>query len=170
MSNIVLPEEYKTGNKKMDEMILKAYMKDPGKRRLLDLELEPEKKGRIQVSAKEDRTYRDGTLFASRGEMLRYDYLLNIQKTGAIRHLRTQVEFVLQESFISKQKEWGNVGALVYVADFTYLNVSFRKGYEGRECVEDHKGCYLTDVYKIKRKLFLYKHAWYAFFEVGNEG
>lgn len=156
----------------MDEKIAAALVKSPGKGQPFLLEyanqVQEIRNAKIPVSTKDMRTYRDGTLFASRGEMLRYDYLLNVQKAGGIKHLKTQVPFVLQESFTSKQKEWGNVQELIYVADFVYTNVNFRKGYEDRECVEDHKGGYVTDVYKIKRKLFLCKFAYYLFFEVGD--
>jgi hypothetical protein len=114
------------------------------------------------------RTNGKGIKFASRGEMLHYEELVLVEKSGAIADLQRQVTFILQEEFISKQKEWGNVAAIIYVADYVYKNISYRKGYEGRICVEDWKGSkeMLTAAYKLKRRLFLYKFASYAFFEV----
>lgn len=167
--NMLMPNEYKTGNKKMDEKIEKALLKYPHKtNRLQDImEIETIKeKGnpRITVSDKELRTYKDGTLFASAGEMKRWDDLLKVQAAGEIGHLRRQVEFLLQEGFTHPQ--WGEVKPLIYVSDFCYFNYTFRKEYPNRKCIEDSKGGYLTDVYKIKRKLFLLRYRKYLFFEV----
>lgn len=152
----------------MDEKIAQALAKETNghaKARaiLRNMELEPSY-NKYGVSPKEERTYHDGTLFASKGEMERWDDLLKVQRAGQIKDLRRQVTFVLQEEFIHRQ--WGDVQHLIYVADFVYYNVSFRKEYQDRIIVEDSKGKFLTKEYRIKRKLFLYKYAGYPFFEV----
>jgi len=164
-----MPNEYRTGNKKMDEKIEKALLKYPHKTNRLQVITQVvnginEKKARITVAEKELRTYKDGTLFASQGEMERWDLLLKVQAQGEIRHLKRQVVFILQNGFTHPQ--WGKVNQLSYVADFTYLNISFRKEYPNRQVVEDSKGGMLTDVYKIKKKLFLRMYHKFLFFEV----
>lgn len=85
--------------------------------------------------------------FDSLKEALRYTELLERQKAGFITDLRTQVRFEL----IPKQK---GERACFYVADFVY------KDQDGEMVVEDVKGSkrMLTDVYKIKKKLMLFKY------------
>jgi hypothetical protein len=161
-----LPHGYKTGNRKMDKLILESLEKRPVKL-ANDLEellgLTPENK--YNVAAKEDRTYSDGTLFASKKEMERWDYLLKLQQAGEISDLQQQIPFVIFESFYTAQ--YGKVNEIVYVSDFVYTNISYRKGLEGKSIVEDSKsGPTRTKEYKIKRKLFLYKYPDYYFFEV----
>lgn len=163
---------YRTGNKGMDDKIQRALrreLKEKGFVKNPYPELLIPKRHKYGVAPLEERTYKDGTEFASKGEMVRWDYLLMIERAGEIKDLQRQVPFVLQEGFISKQPEWGEIEPLIYVCDFLYVNISFRKGYEGRECVEDYKGAVITAEYKLKRKLFLLKHANYAFFEVTKE-
>lgn len=160
---------YKTGNTKLDKLIMFAVDKDPLKANKLHRVLEETQtiekgKPRIQVSDKAYRTYSDGTLFASLTEMNRWDYLLKTQLEGLIKDLRRQVAYPLQEGFIHRQ--WGEVQPLTYVADFAYINISFHRGIGERLCVEDSKGGYLTDIYKIKRKLFLHRYGEIFFFEV----
>lgn len=119
---------------------------------------------RIRVSRLEDRTYRDGEVFASKLEMERWDYLLKLQQAGMIQNLQKQVSFILIDSFIHDQ--YGEIKGISYVADFVYFNVSFRKEYKNRSCVEDSKGGVRTDKYKLKRKMFLSKYPDLLFFEV----
>jgi hypothetical protein len=157
--------EYVTGNKAMDKKIQEALAKEGVKTPLKTL-IEREKRNKYGIAPKEDRTYKDGTIFASKNEMERWDYLVMMQKAKEISDLDRQIPFVLLEEFISKQKEWGEIQPMVYVADFVYTNLTFRKGYEGRKVVEDSKGGVRTPDYKLKRKLFLYKYAEYLFFEV----
>jgi hypothetical protein len=84
-----------------------------------------------------------GVLFSSKKEAKRYEQLLLLLKSGEITDLQTQVKFVL----IPKTDKFRETS---YIADFTY--------FEGREfIVEDVKG-FITDVFKIKRKLFYYVH------------
>lgn len=93
----------------------------------------------------------DGEHFDSLKEAARYQELKLLERTGEIRELKRQVPFVL----IPVQKDdKGKVieRELKYIADFTYIE----KGKLVRT-VEDVKGL-RTEVYKIKRKLMLYRN------------
>lgn len=164
-----MQSEYKTGNKKLDEKIDKALGKigiklAPNAKAELFNEISG--KNKFGVAAKGDRTDVDGFVFASKAEMERWHELLLLQKAGQIANLQRQVPFILQEGFVSKQKEWGEIKPIIYIADFTYTNISYMTGYEGREIVEDSKTGMLTPDYRLKRKIFLYKFYTHAFFEV----
>ena len=101
----------------------------------------------------------NGIEFDSRKEARRYGELLLLEKAGAIRDLKRQVEYVL----IPAQREPDKVGvrggikkgktielAVKYVADFVYEE-------NGGTVVEDTKG-FKTKDYIIKRKLMLWVH------------
>lgn len=86
--------------------------------------------------------------FDSRREEKRWYQLCALEKSGQISGLQRQVRFQL----IPSQRINGRVveRACDYVADFVY--------YEGdTKVVEDCKG-FKTDVYRIKRKLFLQRY------------
>ena len=88
----------------------------------------------------------DGHNFPSKREAERYCELKLLLKAGEIRILVLQPRFLLQDKFVDKQ---GNTHRKIeYVADFLYIDK------EGRNVVEDVKGV-LTEVYKIKKKMFL---------------
>lgn len=168
-----LPDEYKTGNPGLDKAIARTLAKRPETLERVSfltqtqmIVADPQNK--YNVAKIEDRTYHDGTIFASRGELIRWDFLLKIQAAGEIKDLERQKEFILQEEFVSKQKEWGDQKPVIYVSDFAYTNISFRKGHEGRYIVEDVKGSKknLAKEYKVKRRLFLYRFGYCLFFEV----
>lgn len=172
-----VPKEYKTGNPGMDRKIASKLQQerliskhnDKMIRNFHSKLANPQiTNNKYHVSPIEERTNAQGIIFATKGEMQRWDVLSMVQRAGKIKDLQMQVAFELQEGFISKQKEWKEVKAITYVADFTYFNISFREGYENRECVEDCKGAkgVLTKEYILKRKMFLKKYATYAFFEV----
>ena len=91
------------------------------------------------------KTELDGIRFDSRKEAARYSELKLLERAGAIRDLQLQVPFEL----IPKQE---GERACTYVADFVYTDTR-----TGRQVVEDAKGM-RTDVYKIKRKLMLWRH------------
>lgn len=97
------------------------------------------------------RIVMDGEHFDSLKEAARYQELKLLERAGEIRELKRQVPFVL----IPVQKDdKGKVieRELKYIADFTYIE----KGKLVRT-VEDVKGL-RTEVYKIKRKLMLYRN------------
>lgn len=89
------------------------------------------------------KTKVDGIAFDSKKEARRYRELKLLENAGDIFDLRFQVPFEL----IPKQK---GERAVVYKADFTYWQ-------DGKYIVEDAKGV-RTDVYKIKKKLMLWRH------------
>ena len=102
----------------------------------------------------------NGIRFDSKKEAERFAYLSLLQRAGEITDLQRQVPFEL----IPTQRESDSVGkrggikrgkciekSCVYYADFVYKD----KG--GNIVVEDAKGL-KTEVYKIKKKLMLYRH------------
>lgn len=103
------------------------------------------------------KTIIDGIEFDSVKESNRYKELRLLEKIKMISNLELQPEFVLQESFkIGKETH----RAIKYIADFKYYD-------SGRNCivVEDVKGM-KTEVYKIKKKLLLWKFAGICFREI----
>lgn len=91
----------------------------------------------------------DGMVFDSKKEANRYLELKLLVKAKEIRDLELQPRFVLQESFKRKGKTHR---AITYIADFKYIDCK-----TGKTVVEDTKG-YRTEVYNIKKKLFLNKY------------
>lgn len=90
-----------------------------------------------------------GVVYDSKKEARRAAELQWLEKVGAIRELKRQQKFVLQPGFVNNKGK--RIRAIAYVADFTYITP------DGKQVAEDTKGV-LTDVYKIKRKLFEYKY------------
>ena len=97
----------------------------------------------------------DGHRFDSRREADRYLELRQACRMGIISDLELQPEFLLQKSFRHNGKV---VRAIKYKADFRYHR-------DGVEWIEDVKGC-KTQVYGIKKKLFLKKYPDVNFREV----
>lgn len=91
----------------------------------------------------------DGITFDSKKEARRYQELKLLERAGVIKGLVLQPCFLLQEKFKYKDKTERKIK---YIADFKYLDTK-----TGKVVVEDVKG-YKTDVYKLKRKLFLKKY------------
>lgn len=90
----------------------------------------------------------EGRRFDSQAEMRRWNELVLLERAGAIRELRFHPRFRLTEPFTTAGGE--RVGAITYEADFGYV--------EGeRTVVEDTKGVW-TEVFRIKRKLFLARY------------
>lgn len=95
------------------------------------------------------RTEVDGIKFASKREAERYKELLLLQRAGEISGLKLQVKYEL----IPKQTDpvtGKAVRACNYIADFVYME-------NGKQITEDCKGM-KTEVYKLKKKLMLYKY------------
>ena len=88
----------------------------------------------------------DNILFDSKKEANYYTKLKILRDAGKISGLRLQEKFILQPSFKLNGKTYR---AITYVADFVY------KDDKGMHVV-DTKG-YRTEVYKIKKKLFMKK-------------
>lgn len=88
----------------------------------------------------------DGMIFDSKREANRYRELKLYQEKGLITNLKLQPKFLLQDKF---KYEGKTERAITYIADFSYFDVK-----KGKHIVEDVKGVE-TEVFKIKRKLFL---------------
>lgn len=90
----------------------------------------------------------DGYVFASKREAQRYLELKILEKAGEISNLELQKRFEL----IPSQRIDGKVveRPCYYVCDFAYCE-------GGNQVIEDAKGM-KTEVYKIKKKLMLYKY------------
>lgn len=99
------------------------------------------------------KTVRNGISFDSQKEADRYDELMLMQCSGAIKDLKLQPEFTLQEAF--KTPEGETVRAIRYRADFSYQRPT-EPDCSGKvywiPVVEDVKG-YKTKEYEIKNKL-----------------
>lgn len=98
----------------------------------------------------------DGIVFDSKKEHARWLHLKALESMGLISDLQRQVSFELQPKFTSNKGE--HIRAICYVADFVYTK-------DNKKIVEDVKGgtATQTDVFKLKRKLFLYKYPEYEF-------
>ena len=106
------------------------------------------------------RTLVLGIYFDSKKEAERYQELLLMKEAGDIFDLEIQPKFVLQEAFIHDVE--GKVREVAYLGDFAYKTGI---GEDFKMVVEDVKGM-KTDVYKLKKKLFLYKFPDIIFKEV----
>lgn len=99
--------------------------------------------------AKDDRTV-DGHIFMSKKESVRYKVLKKMEEDGIIKDLELQPRFILQVGFIDAMGEKHR--EITYIADFRYIDSKKKITY-----VEDVKG-WKTEIYKIKKKLFLYSY------------
>lgn len=90
--------------------------------------------------------------FDSKKEYIRYLVLEDMQRKGEISGLQRQVPFVLVPPFQLNNIKYKGTK---YVCDFMYRDTK-----TNRQIVEDVKGSKetLTQVYLIKKKLFLYKY------------
>jgi len=101
------------------------------------------------------KTEQDSITFDSQKELKRYNELKLLEKSGQIQELQVHPKFVLQEAF---QKHGIVHRMITYYADFMYV--------ENGICVVEDVKAYdkkkqeylLTDVFKIKRKLFEKKY------------
>lgn len=94
------------------------------------------------------KTIVDGKIFDSKKEARRYQELALMEKSGKITNLELQPKFTLQEKF----KYNGEIyHAITYTADFSYIERE-----DAKTVVEDVKGVE-TEIFKLKRKLFIKK-------------
>lgn len=98
---------------------------------------------------KAKKTVVDGITFDSKKEARRYQELKLLERAGVIKDLSLQPNFLLQEKFKYREKTERKIE---YIADFQYYVIKDKKW-----VIEDVKG-YKTDVYKLKRKLFLKRY------------
>lgn len=94
------------------------------------------------------KTVVNGIRFDSKKEAERYKELKLLEKQGKIKDLETQPKFLLQGKFRCRGKTHREIS---YYADFMYVDCE-----TGDKIVEDVKSkATITDVYRIKKKLFL---------------
>jgi len=98
----------------------------------------------------------DGYTFDSKRESLYYLKYKIQQIDGKITKLTLQPSYVLQDKF--KDRDGVSHRKISYVADFRFTE-------NGQTIVVDVKG-FLTDVYKMKKKMFLFKYPEIVFREV----
>lgn len=91
----------------------------------------------------------DGHKFDSKKEAEYYLILKDREKKGEIRYLKLQYPIEIQPAFTDRQGK--KIRAITYKADF-YFYDRIRKSWR----IIDVKG-FKTDVYKLKKKLLLYK-------------
>lgn len=97
--------------------------------------------------------------YDSKKEYNRHLELKLLEKSGNIKSLERQIRF---EVFPKQEKGgWYKRGerAIFYVTDFVYYDND-----KQRWVCEDTKG-YITEIYKIKRKLFKYRYPEYELIE-----
>lgn len=95
------------------------------------------------------KVVRYGRKFDSKREAGRYAELQILQRAGKISDLKTQVSYLLIPAQYDEKHRCVE-RSCKYVADFTYME-------DGKLVVEDAKGM-KTDVYRIKKKMMLYKY------------
>lgn len=102
------------------------------------------------------KTVADGIKFDSKLEAERYAQLKILEGAGVIRELELQPSFVLLPSFRKNGKTWRKT---VYKADFRYILCE-----DDSYIIEDVKGstAVITDVFRLKQKLFEYKYPDYT--------
>lgn len=99
----------------------------------------------------------NGHKFDSVAESEFYKILVEKEKKGEIMNLELQPRFELQEGFKTRSKK--AIRKIEYVADFQYLEND-----KMLPTVVDVKG-QKTDVYQLKKKLFLHKYQPFVFFK-----
>ena len=101
------------------------------------------------------KTIINGITFDSKREAERYKQLIFLEEIGKIKNLQTQVAYILQEGFTLGKKKYREIK---YIADFVYQQKNDKADVElWEEVVEDCKGM-RTEVYKIKKKMFMNKY------------
>jgi hypothetical protein len=101
------------------------------------------------------KTVVDGYTFDSKAEAQYYIALREMLKDGEISNLKVHPRYELQSPFYYRGER---IPGIYYEADFSYIK-------DGKRIAVDVKG-YKTDVYRLKRKLFLYNYQDYDFQEV----
>lgn len=110
-----------------------------------------------QSKYKNKKVIIDGYKFDSIKEGTRYRQLKLLKQANEITELEMQKVFELQPSFKYEGKTYRKI---TYIVDFYYYDNKLHK-----YVAEDVKG-FATDVYKIKKKMFMYKYSDIVFKEV----
>lgn len=117
-----------------------------------------------KLSTKQNKYHADnptkyGKRWDSKKELAYYENLLLLQKAGEIKEIELQPSFLLQEAFKRNGK---TERAIRYNADF---KVTYSDGHI--EIIDVKASTkFKTEVYRIKRKLFLYRYPEIIFKEV----
>lgn len=111
-----------------------------------------------QTKYKSKKIEYDGHKFDSIKEKKHYEELKKLEKQGKISSLELQPSFILQEKF---KRDGKTYRPITYIADFKYFE-------DGKVIVEDVKSYFTAknEVYKIKKKMLLYKYEDFEFREV----
>ena len=122
--------------------------------------LDSKQKTVAQAKYRSEKTKVGTKTFDSRKEANRYLVLRKAQAEGKIELLECQKEFLLQEGFRDNQGNWQR--PITYICDFFYHDVAADEW-----IVEDVKSIMTRklEVYRIKRKLFMYRYPEYTFHE-----
>ena len=118
----------------------------PGSRAVTVQQVDARPKRKHKYNAK--KVTIDGVTFDSKREARRYLELKQLSAAGEIHGLELQPQFELQEKFTDMHGKKHQ--AINYVADFRYVE-------NGHIIIEDVKGVE-TAVFKIKKKLLLFKY------------
>lgn len=94
------------------------------------------------------KTIVDGILFDSQMESHYYLYLKELKEQGVVVDFKLQPVFILQEGF---SKDGKRIQPIKYIADF---EVTYNDGHVE---IIDVKGK-ITEAFRIKRKILLYKY------------
>lgn len=94
------------------------------------------------------KTIVDGVLFDSQMESHYYLYLKELKEQGVVMDFKLQPVFILQEGF---SKDGKKIQSIEYIADF---EVTYNDGHVE---IIDVKGK-ITEAFRIKRKILLYKY------------
>jgi len=91
------------------------------------------------------RTAVGAITFSSKKEAMRYQELLVLQRAGIVTRIECQPRFLILDAFKKNGKKWP---ARHYIADFrvTYA--------DGHQEIEDVKGRYTTEVFRLKWAFF----------------
>lgn len=96
------------------------------------------------------KTVINGVVYDSKKESRRAVELEYLEKAGKIKNLERQKRFVLQEGFVNNEGK--KIRPISYLADYYYEK-------DGQKVVEDVKSpATRTQVYMLKKKLFMFKY------------
>jgi hypothetical protein len=115
------------------------------------------KNAQVQTKSKysNKKTIVNGITFDSKKEANYYCKLLNREKAGEILNIELQPVFILQEKYRHNGK---GIRAIEYRADFSFIE-------NGKKIIVDTKG-FRTEIYRIKKKMLLFKYPDINFFEI----
>lgn len=112
-------------------------------------------KHKYRVAPEPDRTYK-GVVFHSKKEMERFIVLEDMQNCGEILTLTTQPKFLLQEKFFDNRTGKA-IRKVEVIFDFMYFVKTKNGKWRKKPVLEDTKG-FPTEVFKLKKKLFLFQY------------